>query len=371
MCCAKWAIPARPVECYRRALALEPTYAVAHNNLGNALKERGETAKAIASYYRALSAAPDFAEAHFNLARAFREQGKLAEAEASLRRGLAFRPNSPQERNDLASTLMLQGRLVPAFEAIRQSLQIKDTQEAKRIFVNCIRHSDWRSNFGELQPLMLRALTEPWDRPSDLAYTCARFLKHDPLIGPAIARAADAWPEHLPAELLFGPDGPAPFAANPLFEALLCMAPNADMEMERFLTMARRLLLEAAKAGTEADTALGFTFRARPAVLHKRLCLLFGDNGISGCTRTARFAVAIAGIRRRNTGFACPGRGGLFPASFSCSRPPPAEESLAGACIGRVCATDRAAGGRKALACRASAPDRCRGRDFEAGSKPV
>jgi tetratricopeptide (TPR) repeat protein/SAM-dependent methyltransferase len=249
---------AAAIECYRRALALEPGYAIAHYNLGNALKERGETDRAIASYYSALGSSPDFAEAHFNLARALKEQGKLAEAETSLRRGLAIRPGSPNELNDLASTLMLQGRLVEAFEAIGQSLAIRETADARRIFASCLKHADWKSSFGELQSLMVRALTEPWDRPIDLAETCARFLKHDPQIGPAIARAADAWPERLPADMLFGPDGPAAFAENPLFEALLCIAPNADMGMERFLTMARRLLLEAAMTGTEAGPALGF-----------------------------------------------------------------------------------------------------------------
>jgi tetratricopeptide (TPR) repeat protein/2-polyprenyl-3-methyl-5-hydroxy-6-metoxy-1,4-benzoquinol methylase len=246
------------IACYRRALALEPTYAVAYNNLGNALKERGELDEAVTSYYRALSLSPDFAEAYFNLARALREQDKLAEAETSLRQGLRIRPNSVDALNNLASILMMQQRLVPAFDAVRQSLRLKETEDAKRIFVNCIKHSDWRSNVGELRTLIVRALTDPWDRPSDLAQTCARFLKQDPVIGPCIARAVDTWPKRLPANMLFGPSGPAALMANPLFEALLCIAPNADMGMERFLTMARRLLLEAARTGTEASAALGF-----------------------------------------------------------------------------------------------------------------
>lgn len=246
------------MDCYRRALALEPNYAMAHNNLGNAFKERGETDQAIASYSRALDSSPDFAEAHFNLARALKEQGKLAEAEASFLQGLAIRPDSPIELADIASTLMMQDRLVEAFEVIRHSLRIRDTEYAKRVFVSCIKNSDRKGNFAELQDLMIRALTEPWGRPSDLAQTCAGFLKHDPQIGPAIARATDAWPEYLPANMLFGPNGPAAFADNPLFEALLSIAPNADIGMERFLTSARRLLLEAAMTGTVTSPALDF-----------------------------------------------------------------------------------------------------------------
>lgn len=279
-------------ECFRRALTLKPDYPEAHNNLGNVLWQQGKLEEAAANFNRALllkpdfvevrnnlgnvlqgqgkfteaadayrgvlARKPDFAEAHFNLARTLKKQGKLTEAETSIRRGLAIKPDSPIELGDLALTLMAQDRLVEAFEAIRQSLRIKETEHAKQIFVSCIKNCDWRSNFGELQGLMIRALIEPWDRPADLAQTCAGFLKHDPQIGPAIARATDAWPQHLPANLLFGPNGPAAFAENPLFEALLCVAPNADIEMERFLTSARRLLLEAAMAGTETSPALGF-----------------------------------------------------------------------------------------------------------------
>lgn len=246
------------IQCYRRALALEPGYAVAHNNLGNALKERGEVNEAVASYYRALSLSPDFTEAHFNLAGALKGQGKLAEAETSLRQGLSLRPDSVDALNALASMLLMQHRLVPAFDAIRHSLRIKETEQAKRIFVNGIKHADWRSHVAELQVLMIRALTDPWDRPSDLAQTCARFLKEDPDIGLCVARANNAWPEYLPGNVLFGPNSLATIAANPLFEALLCTAPNADLEMERFLSMARHALLDAARLGAEADPALRF-----------------------------------------------------------------------------------------------------------------
>jgi tetratricopeptide (TPR) repeat protein/SAM-dependent methyltransferase len=246
------------IQCYRRALLLEPDYAVAHNNLGNALKQRGDMGEAVSSYYRALTLSPNFAEAHFNLAGVLKEQGKLAEAETSLRRGLSIRPESVEALNTLASMLLTQRRLVPAFDVIRRSLQIKETEQAKRIFVNCIKRADWRSHLAELQPLMIRALTDPWDRPSDLAQACARFLKQDPDIGPCITRANHAWPNYLPAEMLFGPNGLATTGANPLFEALLCTAPNADLEMERFLATARRTLVDAALLDVRAAPALRF-----------------------------------------------------------------------------------------------------------------
>ncbi|HEY2836970.1 MAG TPA: methyltransferase domain-containing protein, partial [Rhizomicrobium sp.] len=65
----------------------------------------------------------------------------------------------------------------------------------------------------------------------------------------ALARAASAWPQPLPAPELFGPDGARPFAADELLLALLVSAQNTDVELERFLTMARRALLDVADDG--------------------------------------------------------------------------------------------------------------------------
>jgi tetratricopeptide (TPR) repeat protein/2-polyprenyl-3-methyl-5-hydroxy-6-metoxy-1,4-benzoquinol methylase len=238
------------IACFRRALALQPDFAVAHYNLGNVLAQQGALDEAAASYQRALS--PDFAEAHFALARLRKQQGRLAEAEAGFRRGLAVKPDRPTERGELASILLAQGELGQAFMEVRQSLLLGESNIARHVFVNCARQAQWNGEAGEWQPLLLRALTEPWAHPSDLAQSCAGFLKHDAKLGPMIARANAAWPQSLPADLPFG-------AANPLLEALLCLTPNADVEMERFLTLARRQLLEMALADAQApDAALNF-----------------------------------------------------------------------------------------------------------------
>lgn len=239
--------------CYRRALALKPDFAIAHYNLGNVLAEQGALDAAAASYQRALS--PDFAEAHFALARLRKQQGRLAEAEAGFRRGLALKPDRPAERGELASILLAQGELAQAFVEVRQSLLLGETAIARHVFVNCARQAQWNGEAGEWQPLLLWALTAPWAHPSDLAQGCASVLKQDATLGPMIARANAAWPQSL-TDLTFGAD-------NPLLEALLCLTPNADMEMERFLTLARRQLLDIALKGALAgedaqDTALDF-----------------------------------------------------------------------------------------------------------------
>ena len=55
------------IECYRRALALQPDFAKSHHGLGTALYELGDFEAARTRYERALALKPDFAEAHFSL----------------------------------------------------------------------------------------------------------------------------------------------------------------------------------------------------------------------------------------------------------------------------------------------------------------
>ena len=52
---------------FRRALTIDPNYAVAHNNLGNLLKDDGKLDEAVACYRSALAINPDLASTHSNL----------------------------------------------------------------------------------------------------------------------------------------------------------------------------------------------------------------------------------------------------------------------------------------------------------------
>jgi hypothetical protein len=46
---------------------------------------------------------------------------------------------------------------------------------------------------------MVRALSETWDRPRDLAAACISLIKLDPVVDGFIARANLSWPARLPA----------------------------------------------------------------------------------------------------------------------------------------------------------------------------
>src|ERR1019366_4714207 len=250
------------VACYRQALVLKPDFAEVHNNLGNALKDQGILDEAVAFYRRALVLKPDYADAHNNLGIALKDQGKLDEAVACCHQAIALKPDYADAFNNLALLLMVQGNVIMALNIIKQSLQIKEVAETKKIFIDCITRLRCTNDDSEIRIAMVRALTEPWGRPSKLARVTTDLVKLNPDIGECIARAAHAWPRRLSAQDLFGSNGLAALAANELLCALLCSAPISDIEMERFLTMAGRLMLEAATgiaaSDDDAGTALSF-----------------------------------------------------------------------------------------------------------------
>ena len=244
--------------CVRRALVLKPDFAGAHDSLGTVLWERGKLEEAEASMRRALALAPGFARALGNLGGVLRNQGRLDEAVAVYRRLLQIRPEDIDGLNGLAGVLAAQGDAAKALETIQRSLRTEETASAKRIFVDIVKQLRWANDNAELRHMLARALTEPWARPGELARTAATLIKQSAHIGPCVTRAMQAWPRLLSAPELFGPDGPQVLAGDRLLLALLVSAQNTDIELERFLTMARRVLLEAAADEGANDAGLEF-----------------------------------------------------------------------------------------------------------------
>jgi tetratricopeptide (TPR) repeat protein/2-polyprenyl-3-methyl-5-hydroxy-6-metoxy-1,4-benzoquinol methylase len=219
----------------QQAAALSPGDAEAHTNLGNTLTDLGRLDEAEASHRRALEITPDLAEAHYNLGNTLADLGRLEEAEASYRQAIRIRPDYVDALNNSAFVLNAQGKAVAALDMVRQSLEIEETQKAKEHFVACVKGLRFTVADDGFRALMARALTEPWGRPGDLAETAIHVVKAG---------------------------GLAAHAADPLLRALLESAPACDIELERFLTVARSGLLESATGtaptGGEIGAALGF-----------------------------------------------------------------------------------------------------------------
>jgi tetratricopeptide (TPR) repeat protein len=122
---------ARALRCLRRAIELAPDDADAHFRLAQALGE-GEADAARAELETTLRLAPDHAEATSALAAAAAARGDAAEAVRLYRRAIALRPVSYPARAGLAALLEKRGELDEAAQHLEVALNVETTAAAPR-----------------------------------------------------------------------------------------------------------------------------------------------------------------------------------------------------------------------------------------------
>ena len=240
---------------WRQALALRPNYPVALMNIGLAVKQQGRLDEAVTHLRHVLALKPDYADAHYNLGNALQGLGQWDEARAAYRRALTHKPDLFQALEALVTLLLAEGNVAEALDLARRALASNETDETKSACVACLRSPLVHPGMGDLRGLLVRALSEPWTRPSELVPACARFLALNDAIRQGIAHAAKARPNLLPAEELAGSSGLASFAEDRLLRALLESAPVCEVALERFATGLRFTLLEAASAAADSAQA--------------------------------------------------------------------------------------------------------------------
>jgi tetratricopeptide (TPR) repeat protein/2-polyprenyl-3-methyl-5-hydroxy-6-metoxy-1,4-benzoquinol methylase len=238
---------------YRQALARNPDYAQAHNNLGVVLMADGQVDAAIASYHRALALRPDLSEVLNNLGVMFLAKGQNNRAAECLRRAITQRPDFVDAHNNLARACMAERDVSQALRVLMGALAIRETAETKTLFVACLKGMRTLPAGQDYRDLVVRALAEPWGRPSDLAHVAAHLIMQNPAIGVGVARALDAWPERLPIAAWLPSATRAAIARDEVLRALLENGRVAHVELERFLTALRFALLGLAADGTEAN----------------------------------------------------------------------------------------------------------------------
>ena len=124
------------VEHSRRAVALAPAYAEAHNDLGVGFARQGHPADAIEEYHQALRLQPNYDEAHANLGVVLAQQGDLPGAMVEYRRAIELNPDNPNAHVDLGNVFVRLDRTADAIDEYRQALIIRHD------------HADARHNWG-------------------------------------------------------------------------------------------------------------------------------------------------------------------------------------------------------------------------------
>lgn len=267
---------------YRQAIAIEPNHAHSHYCLGLIALQTGQHAQAIGCLEQAIALNGREPDWHYNVAVAYQHEGRFADAMAHFRRTVALdpahipakinianrhaslgeldqaaaiyrgvidaKPDQLDAQENLARVFLTRGQAVEAVALLQQAFRLGATPGMKQLFVQCARQLRLIADDTQFRQLVLRALTEAWGRPSELAVVSVSLIKTNPDIAKEIERAAAAWPRRLAADELFGSVGMAALDADRLLLQMLQSTFIADVALERFLTDARLVLLDRALA---------------------------------------------------------------------------------------------------------------------------
>ncbi|HEY7285939.1 MAG TPA: tetratricopeptide repeat protein [Vicinamibacterales bacterium] len=110
---------------YERSLALNPSSASTHYNLGIAYSARGRRSDARGEFETALRLDPDYAQAHNNLGAILFLAGDLGEAAAHYRRAIAIRPDNAEAHANFGALLSATGHLRDAVAEFRRALDLQ------------------------------------------------------------------------------------------------------------------------------------------------------------------------------------------------------------------------------------------------------
>jgi tetratricopeptide (TPR) repeat protein len=102
---------------YESAIARDPTFCDAMDNLGNIYRHQGRVDDSIALYRKSIALAPTNYAAHISLGLSLRKQGKLDDAFAVYEAAVKLQDQNPEGYYGLSTTLFQMGRLKAAIIA--------------------------------------------------------------------------------------------------------------------------------------------------------------------------------------------------------------------------------------------------------------
>jgi Flp pilus assembly protein TadD len=110
------------------ALAIQPDDAATHNNLGNALFQKGRVDEAIAHFQKAIELHPELPNAHNNLGNVLLQKGRVDEAIIQYQKALEIQPVNAEFHHNLGYALFQKGQTDEAIAQLQEALEIRPDQ---------------------------------------------------------------------------------------------------------------------------------------------------------------------------------------------------------------------------------------------------
>jgi len=244
---------------FDKLLLLAPNHIAAINERGSVLAELKEYDAALASFDKALALQPQYAEAYLNKGNALAELKRYDDAAAAYDKALALTPDLADAWLGRGIVFMAAWKPELAVHAFSRALELKETPLGKALFASSVKFTQFAADSGDrFRNLVLRAVSEGWVRPRELANVCISLIKLNGVVNDCIARANSAWPARLPAAELLDSRGMAALSHDELLHCLLECDPVTDIGLERLLVNVRHVMLTSAADDARDERLLGF-----------------------------------------------------------------------------------------------------------------
>jgi 2-polyprenyl-3-methyl-5-hydroxy-6-metoxy-1,4-benzoquinol methylase len=277
-----------------RAAEQKGDYAASFFNLGSALALSGQFDEAAEAYRKAVRIAPHVAAGHCGLADALVRLGKFEEAEVEYRQALALKPSLAPALYNLARLMLEKGDTVQALELSVRLLASDESDDAKRLFVDCSRAGRLPKPIAGLTQTLVRAIKGRWLRPNEVIGLAAQVLELDPVVGDCIRRTSTA--AQGAVKLLSQQKGAAA-ASSQLLILLLESTPIANRAIERFVTSVRAALLQQSQSSEsiQAEVLTLYTSLATQCFITEYVFSSTGAELAAAHNGRERVAAALAG----------------------------------------------------------------------------
>jgi tetratricopeptide (TPR) repeat protein len=234
------------VSLIRRAIKLENQVPAFHFNLGNAYRGAGRFDSAASAFQEAVRLDPLFHPAYTNMGYVLHKLGRLSEAESNFRNAVALNADITRTHSGLGRVFQAQGKFGEAAVSYQRALKLEDSVESKVEFAQSIKNVVFVHDVADIRLLLNRAISESWGRPYDLMVPALSLIKLNKDIQECIERAVNAWPRRLSTKELYGESSLVSVSGDALLQSLLENTSICDLDLERFLTVARFAMLDEA-----------------------------------------------------------------------------------------------------------------------------